>query len=323
MPHSSTPPAAPRPTTRLRAWLRVACLLGFVALLSAVWVLRDVHAQASERALSLGRNLSQAHDIHAGSTRLQLNGAVLTLNSSSSAGSVDAVLDRFTALCLSSSAGLEKHMAELEQQGEAMPSDLSFKQLSVFRTPTEHDQGSAACFARNRKVDSLTDFLADAETALETGDLAQLGQFRYVFARKSPQTGTSHVISVWSEGALNVERMFPEAGDVPGHDLVQGVRPDHAVRFMSAQAEGSHFQLAMYTSKSSPVQALDSYDARLVRQGYVALAPHVLDEAVPTPARVYSLGEHDSLVVLAQAHGDQTIISTYRLGSSGRVSLEP
>jgi hypothetical protein len=54
----------------------------------------------------------------------------------------------------------------------------------------------------------------------------------------------------------------------------------------------------------------------------VALDPGTMDEAMPLPTRVYSLGQRDRIVVLAQEDSGKTLVSTYRLDSSGSVALE-
>jgi hypothetical protein len=293
-----------------------------LAVIGGLLLLRQVRAQVAERALDVGQELARA-DLHAGSTRVRLNGAVLTLNSSSSDESVDAVLDRFTALCAAENAPLGEQVDSMARGANRPSTAPSYRHLTVFRTPTQEHQGTAACIARNRKTDSLRELFASVSEAIDTGDLAKIGQFRYVFARKSRDTGATHVISVWSEGELNVEAMFPERGDAPGLDLVNGVRPAHATRFFAAEVEGSQFQLALYESRQPPDSALESYHARLTAHGYVALDANTMDEAVPVPARVYTFGEHDRIVVIAQDDGQNTLISTYRLGSSGEVALEP
>jgi hypothetical protein len=312
---------APMVRAGWRGYLRAAAVLGCCLALSVGWLMHRVHAQLGERALEVGRQLEQTSGVHAGTTHLTLNGGQLALNSSSTRAPVQDVLDRFAGLCRRDDARLDESLARVRANAD-LPSGVAWDRLGVLRSVSPRGEGVAACFVnKDVKTGGLSQLLEGLAQAVSTGSLEKLGQFRYVFARVSKETGATHVLSAWSEGVLNAHAMFPEQGDVPGADLVAGVRPPSAVRIIAAQVEGSRFQTAMYESTSSPEQAMRSYERALLARGYVALAAPALDAASPIPTRVFTLGDQDSLVVLAQPSDDKTLLSTFRLGSSKSVVL--
>lgn len=305
---------------KVLAWLRVGAVFVAVAALSLWWGYGRVQAELSERALAFGQNLEAASKLHAGTTRLRLNGQRLALNSQSTAQTVEQVLERFERACGEHSGGVRDELDRLLASRREPRSELGFRQLGVLRAEGGSGEGTAACFASDAR-DGLSGLIARVAAALDSGDLSRLGQFRYVFARKSQLSGTTHVISVWSEAGLDVEQMFPAQGDAPGMDIVPNVRPPRAQRILSADSEQAGFRSALYATRVSPAQAIASYDGALSALGYVPLAREALDGVSPVAARIFTLNDREQLVVLAQESKGQTLVSAFRLGSNGYVSL--
>jgi hypothetical protein len=306
---------------RLGGLLRVALLLLAAALLSGGWLVLRARAQLGERALVLGRSAAQALRDHPGTTPLTINGQRLSLDASSTQQPIGAVLDRFAALCARVDGGMQSYLDGLRSPRAERLRQTTWSQLTLFRNQHEAE-GTAACIARDPSDAPFTDLVARLAASVEHADLARLGQFRYVFARTSPVTGLTHVVSVWSRGPLKLLEMVPDGSDVPGGDLVRGVRPDKSVRVVRAQADGTGFEASLYESPNSAPQTLASYDAALRARGYVPLlAPHT-DSAAPVPVRAYAIAGRDPLLAIALPTEQGSLLTAFRIGANGTPALD-
>jgi hypothetical protein len=301
---------------RLGGLLRVSLLLLATGLISATWLMVRARAQLGERAIILGRSTAEALFHQSGTTDIVLNGQRLSLNATSTELPVRAVLDRFVAQCDRADGGMQRYLDELRARQPRLPGEASWSRLTLFRTERDRD-GTAACVARTPGDQPLADLAASLAASVEHEDLARLGQFRYVFARKSPTTGLTQVISVWNRGPLKLLEMAPDGRDVPGGDLVHGVRPAKSQRVARVEAEGSGFEASLYESSDLPEQTLASYDAALRARGYVPIALPEIDGSAPVPVRVYTMGGRDPLLALALPTEAGSLLSAFRIGANG------
>ena len=302
--------------TRKGGVARIALLLLTGALLSGVWLTMRARAQLGERGIALGHGAADALRNYPGTTPLTLNGQRLSLNATSTKLTVDAVLDRFTAVCGRSDGGMQAYLEGLRTTSPKLAAESTWSRLTLFRNRGEK-AGTAACIARDASDAPFADLVARISESLEHADLARLGQFRYVFARASP-SGLTQVISVWSRGPLKLAELVAEDGhDAAGSDLVFGARPESSVRVVSARADANGFEASLYESAKEPAQALGSYDSALRARGYAPVAAPQLDAVAPVPVRAYTLAGRDPLLAVAipAAHG--SLVSTFRIGANG------
>ena len=89
-----------------------------------------------------------------------------------------------------------------------------------------------------------------------------------MFAERSPRGG-SRVVTLWSEGSLDLGRMFPAAGDAPGTDSSVVPRPAGSRRTLSASVEGFPAAIRIYESAASPDELVASAGAALRAAGFV------------------------------------------------------
>jgi hypothetical protein len=295
--------------------LRLGLYLAAIATLSTVWVAHRAEAELSERALSIGRQLDRMGTIAAGTTTFELNGARMSLTTMTRKESRKVLLDRFASLCARDSGGVAEQLASL---GDQIPDGLRSGQFGVFRSE-KGVEATAACFAR-QDGGGLEETVRRLNQLVDSGDFASLGQLRYLFVRELGN-GESHVLSVSSLGALPLDRMFTETGDVPGKDLTFDVRPNGARRLLSAHVEGSKLESAIYESTLPPAQALAGYDAPMQKLGFQRGNLGNIEDAYVDGARVF-LRHDETVLVFAEPHDDHSTVSSFRLANGGFVSVK-
>jgi hypothetical protein len=299
------------------AWLRLALYCTVIVALSAWWKVRQVSAELSERALSIGRTMESWRDPAAGTSTIRLNGARITITSVSSDDSVADILDRFTRMCARNSGGMHEELHALIARGAQIPEHVADR-FGVFRTQDGERQGTAACFARDAD-DGMSDLLERVSKLADTGDLATLGQLRYVFAHRREGSSTTHVLTLISQESLPIEQVFPASGDVLGPDLVPGVRPEQARRVISAELEGTTQRAVIYEARVSADAALAAYDTELPARGYQRGDLSLVVDQLPAPTRVYFKPD-ETLLILAEDLSHQTSqVSAFRLSNGGYV----
>lgn len=302
----------------LWAWLRLFTFASFVLGCSAWWKVRQVSADVSELSSTLGRRLDELQRVADGTTTLRLNGQRFTLTTLTSEASVADVLERFSRSCARQSGGLLEELRELGDRGITLPPEAA-SSLGVLRLSRSEDDASAGCFARAGSG-GAKDVLERAQRALRSGDLAELGQLRYVFAQRR-RSGITHVLTLTALDRIPIATMFPEQGDAPGTDLFDGVRPPGARRVLSARVEGSKQQIALYESHGDPEEGLDGCAEALRAHGFSPGDLSAADGLSPVPTRVY-IKPDDSVVWLAAPQDNgKTLLSGFRLGDGGFVSL--
>jgi hypothetical protein len=302
------------------AWLRLALYFAVIVGLSAWWKVRQVSAALSERALSIGRTVESWRDPAAGTSTIRLNGARITITSVSSDDGVAAILDRFTRMCARNSGGMHEELHALIARGAKIPEHVADR-FGVFRTQDGERQGTAACFARDADG-GMSDLLDRVSKLADTGDLAALGQLRYVFAHRREGSSSTHVLTLISHESLLIEQIFPASGDVSGPDLVPGVRPEQARRLISAELEGTSQRAVIYEAHVSAAAALEAYDAALPARGYQRGDLSLVVDSMPALARVYFTPDETLLILAEDLSAQNSQVSAFRLSNGGFVRAQ-
>ena len=289
---------------------RLTTYLGFVALVLGFVAVRLAWARAKDAVLATGEDLSRLTEGAKldGVYRLQINGQSVMIASASTKASVGELLDRFQRECEQHADGIGVELAHLREavQPGAAPRNEGFPGAGVLRSGTE-DGGTVACFALGAKVGQVEIFERIGGFA-RTGDLEKIGLVRHVTVRRT--AGGSHVAAMWTEGSLDVSKMFPEKGDAPGADVEGAIRPPASRRLLTAFAEGAPYALRVYESSSTPEAVFTAYAAEMPRKGWKADA----DVTKETPdTRAFVRGQTD-LLVTAQAQQGKTLVSVVEMG---------
>jgi hypothetical protein len=242
---------------------------GSLALASA----RSVYADVGEMGLGVGHHLAKLEDLTAGADLIRVNGAELHRASAHTKQSPAAVLDRYEAYCRQSPSALGQALLDIPaalSDRIALPEGPAFR-ASVVRNEAD-GRGMVVCFVDDPKAPALP--LVERMRALaETSDLSALGRFRYVFAEpsKGPSGGT-HVVTFWSDGELNLKKMFPASGDAPGTDSLVAPRPAGSRRTLSASVESYPASVRIYESLASREAVERMYDEALRAKGFTKVA---------------------------------------------------
>lgn len=285
---------------------------GSLAALSA----RSVHADVREVGLGIGHQLGKLEDLTAGAYEIRVNGAVLHRASAHTAQTATEVLDRYQAYCAAAPSELGRAMKEIPEAMErklSMPSGDPLR-LGIVREQ-DGDRGMVACFVEDQAHEGgWRERLRAFESS---GDLAEFGHFRYAFVEKSARGG-SHVVTLWTDGALNVKRMFPATGDAPGSDSSMVPRVPGSRRTFSASTEGYPAAVRMYELAGSPETAGRVYEQVLDQGGFrkVASSPDGAAYAREDGAEVFLswAGNGDSKSTVTMVESGQSSLQGVRVG---------
>jgi hypothetical protein len=267
---------------RLGAYTLV--VFGVLAFVAA----RSVRADIAEVGLGVGHALAGLEDLTGGAYRILVNGAEVHWASGRTEQDVAAVLDRYEALCETSPSALGAALVDVPRAVEerlppgTIPPANDPARSGVFRAEQD-GRGMVACFVRRGGSvgGELDEVRRSLEAIARAGDLASLGRFRYVFAERSARGGT-RVITLWSDGSLDVGRMFPASGDAPGTDSSVLPRPSGSRRTLSAAVVGFPAAIRIYESTTPPADLLANASTSLRAAGFEeaaggrAGAPHAV-----------------------------------------------
>ncbi|MEY4581098.1 MAG: hypothetical protein RL701_5801 [Pseudomonadota bacterium] len=306
--------------TRLIRWLRLLAFVAIIVGASAWWQVRRASARLTELSSSVGGQLSKMQEVANGTSTLKINGQRVSLTTLTTDASVTDVLDRFTASCMKSTGGLAEELRELEANGAKVPADFPRHALGVLRMEKNEEEASAGCFARSGNG-GIRELAERVGRFAESGDLAEFGQLRYVFVRYYAVHAVTHVLTVTSLDRMPIEQMFPTESDAPGADLLDGVRPAHARRMLSARLEGSKHEMSLYETDRDPELALSSYDEPLHARGFTSGDLSAADGMNPVPTRVYFKQDDIVVVLAAPQDNHKTMVSAFRLANGGFASM--
>lgn len=244
----STRSSRPSRRGRLLAFARAAvCLLVILVVLLAS-CLRSAHARLGEALLGFGDQLVKMQDLKANSAprRLSINGlsmGVLTL--STKVGVKDA-LNRFQAQC-QQHGGLQVPRALASKLGSARNAfDGTIRREA-------QNEGMLACIDSGHTL-SLGELTERLSGVRDSGDLAALGELRYVFARRSG--GTTTLLVFWTDGSAPLLKLFPSRGDALGRDTHGVPRPDGSRRLLAAAEVGTPYSLVVYRVPETRLEVL-------------------------------------------------------------------
>lgn len=252
----------PRPSLKRRAarWLGWTIL---VQIGGCLWLWPHAEAAVGEKLAGLGEQLLRVSSAtHQDRPRtLWLNGQALRLSSGSSKLGIAAVLGPIEAQCRRRSGRLAQAAQGLGARAAAYLKQLPKSLLDFSVRVDGDDQGVVACLDLGDQTLSLAEMFRRVQRFLDQGDLKELGELRYVYAKRAG--GSTAFLTVWNEGSLPLQRMFPLHGDAPGSDFVGIPRPPQGRRLLSVREAGVPYGMVIYEHRLSPNAASDFYRRQL------------------------------------------------------------
>ena len=231
---------------------------------------RSVYADVREMGLGIGHQLATLEDLTGGGSVIRVNGAELHRASAHTAQSAHEVLSRYEAYCRESPGSLSQAMQDIPSALHdriSMPKDSALR-AAIVREEAD-GRGMVVCFVDEADAPAVP--LVEKLRALaETSDLSKLGRFRYAFAEPSSRPdGGTRVVTFWSDGELNLKKMFPATGDAPGSDSTIVPRPARGRRTLSATVDGYPASVRIYESPLERGALERMYDEALHAKGFV------------------------------------------------------
>jgi hypothetical protein len=248
---------------RATAFVTTALVLGLVL------TVHTARGHIEEKAFRLGGDLGKFADLLQGTHRVRLNGETIYLASAVTEEKMHALLDRFDEHCQSHSGGLAEEFARLpeaEQKRLAEKAPFSWKsRFGVVRREND-EAGMVACFAQ-RQGDGLRTTIARLHEVLETGDLGAFGDLRYAFVRRT-ETGKSHVLMTFTEGAFDLNRVLGRGQEAGGEDPPGAPRPPGGRRVLSVSADGAPYGVQSFHTDLSAEAVTIFYREVMPRLGW-------------------------------------------------------
>ena len=274
---------------RARGALRVLGLLVVIQLVAVALWLRSAHARASEALLNVGAELMkiQGSSPEQPARSVVLNGLTVQLRTASTDHDLHTVLDHFHALCRART-GVHAPQAVLDQLRTGARSVASRALLDGVLRAESASEGVIACVDTGTPL-SLTDLTSRLQAFAKTGDLNEVGELRYVLARRVD--GKTAVLTLWTEGSTPLLKMFPATGDAPGQDPADISRPQGTRRLLSTWENGQAYSITAYTATGGRVADLVAfYEQDLRARGWAVEA----DAPDSSKANVTTIKAHRS-----------------------------
>jgi len=291
--------------SRQRAHQRVAAYLGFLTVIACLWTFRCAQAELTKATFALGRDLLPLADLLGDATRLNVNGEHIWASSSLSPASVHDVLDRFENHCRGH--GVTGDTLAVPKLADLSDPQRPQRSLGVLRSE-ERDEGAVLCFVEGKDAA----FLSRLETFSKTPDLGEFGHLRYTYVRH--ERGSSHVLTLWTDEHLRLDRMAGIDGSEPGSDNPDLPRPIGSRRTVSAAVEGTPYGVRGYVSQLAPSEILRAYSQEMKTRGWL-VAPTTDDD-------VRGFMKEGSLVTIRGEHTPEgTVIGIAEMGNEPQVYL--
>lgn len=289
------------------ARLRVATLLLAVGLSACCVLGMQAQARANELIARAGEQmLTYAHAQHRdGARTLLVNGVPLHLLSGSTPDSVAGLLDFMHVRCRDAGGRFEEQFRQASRgRLPRIAGDTRVPLDGVLRLDDERG-GYLACLDLGGTRVAPEELLRRVRAFLATGNLAEVGDLRFIWARRSGKT-TSYV-AVFTEGPVPLLSMFPAHADAPGLDLPELPRPTHSQRLLSTWQEDQAPMLVSYRIAAPLATAEADFRALLVQHGYAIRKQD--PRAQGSRAWLAGRGASSALAIFAADGPDRTVIS--------------
>jgi hypothetical protein len=270
-------------------------------------VTASVRAQAEGRRATseLGRGLLELKDILGPQSEIRINGNRMFAGGAHVDLPLAATLDRFAAQCREQGWQLTEPGPLVARRDEKVSSDT----MMFFRAG-DQKEGVVTCLLAPKHVNGSAELLKRLRAFAVGGDLGQLGDLRYAFARASAAGGTD-VVNVWTEGAFDFKALIPSARDVPGREFRELPRPTGSRRVLDVEFGDAQYALKTYQVPYSVGAALDGCAASLAQRGW-----HEVSISKNEGERCF-VKDGAALLLSARSEEGATRLNIVQIGSRG------
>ena len=292
----------------LAPYLRVTAFVATLLGLSGGWLALRASAHVDELSTSLGAQMllyARARSEHAPRT-LHINGAQLQLRSFTTTDSAAQVLDHLEQRC----RARDGMRADANVRAGTAQSRASALLDGVIRSGDELD-GTVACLDTGSDALSFEQLITRLRSALDTGDISQLGGLRFTYARSFAEADTFGV-SLWSDGALPLRAMFPAHGDAPGADPLEVPRPPASRRLLHVVDGQGQLWAYAATTDDLGTQARE-YREHLSGLGFVLTDPTSAEHAEQVQPFVATRGGEAFAITIAKRDGGRVLTTLIRI----------
>ena len=309
-----------------RGVLRVVAFLGALNLaITALYLPRaraQVEALATSRGLAVLKQLGPFGD--AGEQGVDINGQRMFLAARSTQLPVAEVLALFERDCHEQASTIRTELAKLSSEHLDLPAELRDPtRWLTLKQENGAESGQVTCFTRAGRSESLSGFVTRLSAFAKTGELSQLGDARYVVARRDEKANRTQVLALWTEGRFNVLDMFPSHGDAPGRDSSVVPRPPESVRVLSADISERPYALRMYDSAQPPQQILGYYAEAMKARGWSSLdLPRTSELDLNEFARTFQKDGRAVIVVVGTTPEQKSGVNLIEMGNPGFARAE-
>jgi hypothetical protein len=261
---------------RILGCVRASAYVAVVLIASFAIMARHAWARATERTVTLGKELMPLADMLAGTTAIRVNGEPLFFSMTVLRTPVHEALDRVQTNCAEHPGPLAttvRHwLDKIPAAAQLAGIRHALEQVAIARDETD-EGGTVFCLTGNEGEAPRE---LDAELLESTSDLGALGNLRYVIAsRGDPRDGEqdlTKIVAVWTEGHFRFDRLAPPpVGDAPGSDSSIMPRPPGGTRIFTAEAVDAPYSIRQYETGAMPADVLAFYDQAMV--GWFPYAP--------------------------------------------------
>lgn len=272
-----------------------------------LYTAHNAAAEFREQGLQVGQDLQELTDLLGETDEIRINNQSIYMSTAESDEPIGQVLDRFQANC-DAHPGAMKDLVKDVVEKKAVIKDLDKKDTKTLTTQREEsdNSGTVICMAG---ADGGKVGWKDAITAFtQTGDLANIGNLRYVYAQKNPKKGTTSIRTIWTEGHFNFYSVMPkdQVGDAPGSDANNVPRPDHTRRVFTAEAANNQYAARYYLTDDAAKDVLAAYDAKMDKLGWEMVTTDLVPNSDTDTTHWYMNYKTGEQMVFQAAHDDHS-----------------
>jgi hypothetical protein len=278
--------------------LRVSTLAAVLLGVTLFFAFRRARASAAEALGAVGEQLMQLPQGKYGNAvqPISVNGVQLMFQSAHADIPYNQVIQQFEEACLKKGGLQEAEFGKTELQALQSAGRLSNSHPVPADGVFVHEgpRGTVVACIDTQGVPWLSgEMLERVKKFRETGDLHEIGVFRYALVKKTDYG--AHFLTLWSGNSTPLLKMFPKQGDAPGADHAFVPRVAGSRRVLSSTA--NTYQMVAYEHPDRELNDVISEQEAAFKSDNIAYRE--MSSGLDT-VRYWVAREHDQAFVVVQ-----------------------